>query len=61
MRQQENNNESTISDLVLEPMTNSAAVVGSNQYCQKPDRSSLCYATQLEDGEYYKPNARADD
>lgn len=42
-------NESTISVLVLEPVTVA-------QF-QKPDnRSSIRYATQLEDGEYYKPN-----
>lgn len=46
--------ESNISDMVLEPMAMSEF--------QKPDnRSSICYAPQLDDGHYYKPNARNDD
>lgn len=42
-------NDSTFSDLVLEPLTLTPL--------QKPDnRSSICYAPQIEDGVFYKPN-----
>lgn len=53
----ENGNDSTISDLALEPMSGSTNQL---QY-QKPDNRSS-YATQLEDGgEFYKPNAAQTD
>lgn len=47
-------NESNISDLVLEP-----TVIG--EFYKPDNRSSICYATQIVDGQYYKPNARNDD
>lgn len=59
-RQLESGNRSTTSDLVLEPMSGIVLNTTHYQY-QKPDnRSSVGYATQIDDGgEYYnnKPNA----
>jgi hypothetical protein len=47
--------ESTLSDFAIE-------AIMSNTYAQKPDnRSSICYASQIEDGQYYKPNAKTED
>ncbi|KAI8882593.1 galactose oxidase [Backusella circina FSU 941] len=43
---------STISDLVLEP---------ERQFIKPDNRSSLCYATQIDDGTFYKPNDPGED
>jgi hypothetical protein len=46
------NGGSTISGLVLET---------ERQFIKPDNRSSICYATQIDDGKFYKPNDPGED